>query len=250
MTNPSTLEAVLGRDRRLVFVGIAAVTALAWVYIVYLAWQMQGMAAGAVGNGMAMAQARSWTGVDFGLMFLMWAVMMTAMMVPTASPMILLFARVNRNRRQQDKPYVSTGIFLVGYVVVWSAFAAAATSTQWVLNELSLLSPMMASSNAFLGGGLLIAAGAFQWSPVKYACLSKCRTPIGFLLAEWRDGRDGAIVMGLRHGFFCLGCCWVLMSLLFVLGVMNLPWVAVLAIVVLAEKIMPRGEILSRGLGV
>ena len=144
-----------------------------------------------------MAQVRSWTVVDFGLMFLMWAVMMTAMMVPTASPMILMFARVNRNRREQDKPYASTGVFLAGYVITWSGFALLATTAQWGLSSLSLLSPTMVSTSAFLGGGLLVAAGLFQWSPIKYACLRKCRTPLGFLMAEWRDGNGGAVVMGV-----------------------------------------------------
>ena len=199
---------------------------------------------------MATAQVRSWTGVDFGLMFVMWAVMMTAMMVPTASPMILIFARVNRNRKEQDKPYASTGIFLAGYVVVWSGFALGATAAQWGLSSLALLSPMMVSTSAYLGGGLLIAAGLFQWSPIKYACLSKCRTPLGFIMAEWRDGRGGAIVMGLRHGSYCLGCCWVLMGLLFVLGVMNLLWIAALSAFVLIEKVSPRGYTVSRITGV
>ena len=250
MNDVSVLEAVLRKDRRTVFLGIIVVAALAWAYILYLAWQMQGMEMAAMGNGMAMAQVRPWTGVDFGLMFLMWAVMMTAMMVPTASPMILLFARVNRNRREQDKPYVSTGIFLVGYLIVWSGFAVLATTAQWGLGSLALLSPTMAGTSAFLGGGLLIAAGAFQWSPVKYACLSKCRTPLGFLMTEWRDGKDGALRMGLKHGFYCLGCCWVLMSLLFVLGVMNLLWIAALAVFVLIEKVSPWGHTVSRVTGV
>ena len=115
---------------------------------------------------------------------------------------------------------------------------------------MALLSPTMAGTSAFLGGGLLIAAGAFQWSPVKYACLSKCRTPLGFLMTEWREGKDGALRMGLKHGFYCLGCCWVLMSLLFVLGVMNLLWIAALAVFVLIEKVAPRGHTVSRVTGV
>ena len=113
-----------------------------------------------------------------------------------------------------------------------------------------MVTSTMVSSSAFLGGGLLVAAGIYQWSPIKYACLSKCRTPLGFLMAEWRDGRDGAMVMGLRHGVYCLGCCWVLMSLLFVLGVMNLLWVAALAAFVLVEKVAPKGYAVSRITGV
>jgi predicted metal-binding membrane protein len=134
----------------------------------------------------------------------------------------------------------------MGYVLVWSGFAAAAAVSQWGLNMAALLSPMMVSVNPFLGGGLLIAAGLFQWSPIKYVCLNHCRTPLGFIMTEWREGPKGALTMGLRHGVFCLGCCWVLMSLLFVLGVMNLLWIAVLAGFVLIEKVAPAGRWISR----
>ena len=148
--------------------------------MVYLA-----QSAGEMDSGMAMAQLQSWSPADFGLMFVMWAVMMVAMMVPTAAPMILLFATVNRRRREQEKPYVPTVVFLSGYLIVWSAFAALATVANWCLHVNSLLSSMMGTtSSAYLGGGLLLIAGIFQWSPLKYACLSRCRSPLGFLMAE------------------------------------------------------------------
>ena len=242
MRAATRLESVLKRDQVLVLSGVVALVALAWAYIVYLA---QG--ANDMGSGMAMAQLQSWSAADFGLMFLMWAVMMVAMMVPTAAPMILLFATVNRRRREQERPYVPTGVFLSGYVIVWSGFAALATVANWGLHVNSLLSSTMgANSSAYLGAALLLTAGIFQWSPLKYACLTQCRSPLGFLMAEWRDGAGGALRMGLKHGVYCLGCCWVLMGLLFVLGVMNLLWIAALAGFVLIEKVAPGGHRVSR----
>ena len=249
MQASTAIEALLRRDRAVVLAGVIAVAALAWAYLFYLAWDMQSsMNAGSMqlDVGMAMSQVRAWSGVDFGLMFLMWAVMMTAMMVPTAAPMILTFATINRKRSEQHQPFVSTGVFLLGYVLVWSGFAVAATAGQWALNTAALLSPMMASTSPFLGGALLLAAGVFQWSPIKYACLSHCRSPLGFIMTEWREGTKGALMMGLRHGAFCLGCCWVLMALLFVLGVMNLLWIAALAGFVLLEKVAPAGHWVGR----
>jgi len=243
------LEAALRRDRAIVLAGIVGVTALAWAYMFYLAWDMQRtMSAGSMQMGMemAMSQVRAWGAVDFLLMFVMWAVMMIAMMVPTAAPMILTFAMINRRRLEQQQPFVPTSVFLSGYVLVWSVFAAGAALAQWGLNTASLLSPMMASTSPVLGGGLLMAAGVFQWSPIKYACLRHCRSPMGFIMTEWREGTRGALTMGLRHGAFCLGCCWVLMTLLFVLGVMNLLWIAALAAFVLIEKVAPAGQWISR----
>ena len=240
-----SLDAVLRRDRVVVMAGVVALAALAWAYLVYLA-----QSTGDMGDGMAMAQLQSWSAVDFGLMFLMWAVMMVAMMVPTAAPMILLFATVNRRRREQERPYVPTGVFLSGYVIVWSGFAALATGANWGLHVNSLLSSMMgANSSAYLGAALLLTAGVFQWSPLKYACLTQCRSPLGFLMAEWRDGAGGALRMGLKHGGYCLGCCWVLMGLLFVLGVMNLLWIAALAAFVLLEKVIHNSRLVSRVTG-
>jgi predicted metal-binding membrane protein len=243
-----SLEAVLKRDRVVVIAGIAVLAALAWVYMLYLAWGMKGMEMGA--SNMAMPSMQSWGAVDFVLMFIMWAVMMVAMMVPTAAPMILMFATINRRRREQQRIFVTTVVFLAGYVVIWSGFAALATAAQWGLHAATLLSPMMVSTNSMLGGSLLLAAGLFQWSSIKYACLTQCRTPMGFIMGEWREGRRGAITMGLRHGTYCLGCCWALMSLLFVLGVMNLLWIAALAGFVLVEKVAPGGLWVSRLTGI
>ena len=223
--------------------GLLFIAALAWAYTVYLAYDMDSMDMGSgVGMGLAMPNMQSWAVWDWGSMFLMWSVMMAAMMVPTASPLILLFATVNRRRLEQQQPYVSTGIFVSGYVLIWIAFAAVATGGNWALHTHALLSSMMGeSTSSYLGGALLISAGLFQWSPLKYACLSRCRSPMGFLMTEWKEGKRGALQMGLKHGLFCVGCCWVLMGLLFILGVMNLVWIAVLAGFVLLEKIVPQG---------
>lgn len=237
------LESVLRRDRMVVVAGIVAVVALAWAYMVYLVQNDNAV-------GMAMPQMGSWTASDFGLMFLMWSVMMMGMMVPTAAPMILLFATVNRRQREQQRPFVSTAVFLSGYVLVWCGFATVATVGNWALHVNSLLDSMMGeSTSAYVGGSLLMVAGAFQWSRLKYVCLTHCRSPISFLMNGWREGSWGALRMGLQHGAYCVGCCWILMGLLFVLGVMNLLWIATLAGFVLLEKVAPQGQNLSRATG-
>lgn len=251
MLTVSPIEFVLMRDRAIVVASIVVLVVLAWVYLAYLARNASAMDMG-TGMGMSMAapNMQPWGAVDWGSMFLMWAVMMVAMMVPTAAPMVLVFAAVNRRRREQNDPYVPTAIFLLGYALVWTGFAAAATALNWALHTHALLSSMMGvSTSNYLGGALLVAAGIFQWTPLKYACLSHCRSPLGFLMTEWRDGASGALRMGLKHGGYCLGCCWLLMALLFVLGVMNLVWVGVLAGFVLLEKIVPAGHWLSRASG-
>ncbi len=242
----SSVESLLKRDRLVIAVGIVGLTALAWAYLVYLARDMGGM-----DQGMMMAQMQSWTIADFGFMFLMWAVMMVGMMVPTAAPMVLLFAANSRRLREQQQPYVPTAVFLSGYVVVWSGFAVAATAGNWALHVNDLLSSMMGeSASAYLGGGLLIAAGLFQLSPLKYVCLKHCRSPLSFLTNDWREGSWGAFNMGLRHGAFCVGCCWILMGLLFVLGIMNLIWIAALAAFVLLEKVAPAGQYVGMTAGI
>ncbi|MDA0264309.1 MAG: DUF2182 domain-containing protein [Chloroflexi bacterium] len=247
MQTSTPIESIIKRDRAVVIAGVVAVSAIAWAYTIYLAQINADMGSS---MGIAMGNTRSWSGVDFALMFVMWAVMMVAMMVPSAAPMILLFATVNRRRQEQSRPYVSTGVFLAGYLVIWSVFAAGATLGNWGLHQASLLSSMAGgSSSGYLGGGLLLLAGVFQWSRLKYVCLTQCRSPLSFLMADWREGTSGAFKMGLHHGRYCLGCCWVLMALLFVLGVMNLVWIAALAAFVLAEKVAPAGEKLSRATG-
>jgi predicted metal-binding membrane protein len=247
MQTTSNIESIIKQDRMIVIAGVVAVVAIAWGYTIYLA---QSDAVTGMSMGVAAGNVRSWSGVDFSLMYLMWAVMMVAMMVPSAAPMILLFATVNRRRKEQSRPFVSTGVFLSGYLVVWAGFALGATLGNWGLHQASLLTSMMGgSSSGYLGGGLLIAAGLFQWSQLKYACLTHCRSPLSFLMSDWKDGTGGAFKMGLLHGRYCLGCCWILMALLFVLGVMNLVWIAALAAFVLAEKVAPAGVKMSKVTG-
>ncbi|MBX6763901.1 MAG: DUF2182 domain-containing protein [Rubrobacteraceae bacterium] len=239
-------EAVLKRDRTIVISGLAVIAALCWTYTFYQARDMQNM-----GMEMAMPRMQAWEIADFVLTFVMWAVMMVAMMMPSAAPMVLMFAKLNRRRQEQQQvPYVSTGVFLLGYLVVWAGFAALATTAQWGLHAAALLSPMMASTSPILGGVLLLAAGVYQWTPLKHACLRHCRSPLGFVLNEWREGRWGAFLMGLKHGGYCTGCCWFLMALLFVAGVMNLLWVAAISGFVLLEKVAPAGHRVSRVAGV
>lgn len=224
---------------------VAMLIALAWAYTIRLAWDTSPMA-GAV----TMPNIMPWSAADFGFMFAMWAVMMVAMMLPSATPMILLFDRVRAKRAIDGRPYVPTMAFVGGYLLTWIGFSLIATILNWGLHLGGALSSMMGRTSPILGGMLLIGAGIFQWTSLKRACLEHCRSPIGFLMAHWREGLIGTARMGLHHGTYCLGCCWMLMLLLFVLGVMNLPWVAALTVAVLAEKVLPRGEGVSRFFGV
>jgi predicted metal-binding membrane protein len=199
--------------------------------------------------GMAMAPA-VWTPGYAGLMFFMWWIMMMAMMLPSAAPMILLFAVINRKQRDKGVPYVPTGIFAAGYLLVWGAFSLVAVSTQWGLERSGLLSSTMASTSVLLGATLLIAAGVYQLTPLKHACLRHCRSPFAFIVQHWRLGDLGALRMGIEHGAFCAGCCWFLMALLFYGGIMNLYWIIGLALYVLLEKTIPAGHWLGRLAGI
>ena len=240
MSDSSALEYVLKRDRVAVLAGLAGVTSVAWIYLLVLAAGMAEMPA-SMGEAMAMVQARPWTALDFVLMFVMWSVMMVGMMVPSAAPMILLFATISRKSREQGRSFVPVGVFASAYLVVWGGFSLGATLLQWLLDQSALLTPMMASASPALGGGVLIAAGIYQWTPLKRACLKHCRSPLLFISHGWRPGVRGALRMGLEHGLFCLGCCWVLMGLLFFGGVMNLLWIAAIAAFVFIEKVAPLG---------
>ena len=221
------MEAILRRDKTVVIAGLITITAMAWAYLVYDARSKDCM------------KMMAWNFSTAWWMFAMWSVMMAAMMVPSVAPMALTFAMVNRTRRAQARPYVPTMLFLAGYLAVWTAFSALATAAQWGLQHAALVSHLMVMTSPLASGLLLIAAGLFQLTPLKRACLTHCQTPFSFIMTEWREGRWGAVVMGLRHGGFCVGCCWFLMGLLFVAGVMNLVWVAAISAMVLAEKIAP-----------
>jgi predicted metal-binding membrane protein len=248
MLDAMAVERVLKRDRLITALGLGALTALAWLYTIHAASMGSADMAGGASH-MAMPQDHPSRGVDFLLMFAMWAVMMVAMMLPSATPMILLFANVDRKRQQAQTPYLPTSLFAASYLVIWASFALMATAANWALHSRGLMTSMMGSALPLWGGGLLIAAGLYQFTPLKFACLNKCRSPLAFLMTEWRDGAQGAFVMGLRHGAYCVGCCWALMALLFVLGVMNLAWIALLATFVLIEKLASGGPWLSRASG-
>lgn len=227
-----SLAALARNDRTVVLVALALLVALAWGYLVMMALGMAHHATGAI------------------FMLLMWSVMMVAMMAPAAAPMVAVFATMSRGRNRASSLIGPSGAFVLAYMSLWVGFAALATLVQWALHSAALLSPAMSSASYRLSGALLVAAGVYQFTPLKEVCLAKCRNPLGFLLAEWRNGTGGAFVMGLRHGLYCVGCCWLLMALLFVAGVMNLLWIALLTLVVLAEKTLPFGRRIARGLGV
>ena len=260
------MEAILRKERLIVSGCLAVMVLAAWWYLFHTRAAMPGMDMPGMDmsrmdmsgmdmsrmdmSGMVMAGSQEWRATAVLLLFAMWAVMMVAMMVPSAAPMVLAFLGVNRRRQATGRQFVPVGIFLGGYLAIWTAYSAVATLAQWGLHKAALLSPAMAATSPFLGGGLLVAAGIFQWTPLKHMCLKGCRSPLSFVMSEWRDGRAGAFIMGLRHGSYCVGCCWVLMALLFVAGVMNLLWVAVIALFVMAEKALPRGELLGHVAGV
>jgi len=212
---------------------VIAFCAVAWVYVAYLAWGMANMGVGA--EMLLMPAMVGWDGVDLFLVLLMWTLMMAAMMLPSALPMLRTFAALGR-RTTPPSARSNTLVFAAGYVAVWGGFSVLATLGQWGLLEVRLVSPMMEASSDWLGGLLLLGAGVYQLTPWKAACLTRCRSPMAFLLAEWRQGWSGALKMGWWHGLYCVGCCWALMLLLFVMGVMNLAWIVALSVLVLLEK--------------
>ena len=197
---------------------------------------------------MGMAMNAPWTRTDLLLTFVMWTVMMVGMMAPSVAPVLLLASKAPRDSRRSSLSVAVS--FGAGYLLVWTAFSAIATLAQWALHEGALLSPAMAASSPRVAGAILIGAGLYQLTPLKQLCLTHCRSPISFLMAHWRGGRTGPIRMGVHHGLHCLGCCWALMAVLFAVGVMNLAWVAGLALLVLVEKVAPGAERISRLAGV
>jgi len=240
---------LLRRDRAPVLLALLGAAAIAWLYLLVAARRMAAMDMGDMA-AMGMAPAPpAWDVADFALTFAMWWVMMLGMMLPGAAPMILTFATIARRQRERGQGFVPTFVFAGGYLLVWGTFSIAATLLQWALGRAALLSPMLQTTGAVIGGLLFLLAGLYQFSPVKYACLRHCRSPFAFLLTQWRDGWDGALRMGWRHGLYCLGCCWVLMLLLFAVGAMNLVWVAAIAALVFAEKLLPGGVWIGRTAG-
>ena len=194
---------------------------------------------------MGMRMDAPWGAADIFFTFTMWAVMMVGMMSVSAAPVLLLFAATHARRGDRGVGS-AVPLFGLGYITVWVGFSACASLAQWALHQGALLSPAMAAASPRLAGVLLIAAGAYQLTPLKRACLRHCQTPLGFLMSHWRDGAGGAFQMGLRHGVYCLGCCWALMCVLFAVGVMNLAWVGVLSAFILVEKMGESGTRIAR----
>ena len=236
------------RDRALIASCIVLITALAWAYLVHLNRHMTSPIGGDTTTApMRMVMNQPWNAGDLLLTFAMWAVMMVGMMAVPALPVLLLFAGMHAKRIPGVMPAVPS--FGLGYLAVWLAFSACATVAQWALHDGALLSSAMATSSPAVAGVILMTAGAYQLTPLKTGCLAHCQSPLGFLMSNWRDGSSGAFLMGFRHGIYCLGCCWALMAVLFAVGVMNLAWVGVLTVFILAEKIGPTGARVSRAGG-
>ena len=235
---PSNLSS---RDQMAIVFSLAGVTALAWVYLLVLAGSMSSMGSGDADMTGTVMILRPWTMVDGVFMFLMWAIMMVGMMLPSAAPMTLLYAGMVCKAERQGTPMAPTAAFVAGYLAMWCLFSVGATLAQWGLHEAAMLSPMMVANSQVLGAALLMMAGVFQLTPWKAVCLDHCRSPAHFIAQHWRSGASGAFRLGLHHGAFCLGCCWALMGLLFVGGVMNLLWIAGITIFVFLEKVLPVG---------
>jgi predicted metal-binding membrane protein len=216
MDKNSMLTNIIKQEQIFVFLSLVAIISIAWFSIL-----------------------NSMVHFDFAAAAAMWAAMMVAMMLPSAIPMIMVFSAVNRKRAKRRVAIVPTWIFTAGYAVVWLCFSLLAAGTQFILHSLALLSPELAILNPAVSGFVLIAAGLYQFTRIKNVCLRNCQTPMDFLAVNWREGRVGALLTGIKHGIYCLGCCWFLMALLFVAGVMNLLWIAVIAAFVLVEKVFP-----------
>ena len=234
---PMTLGAGRWRDHLLALSAVSAIIALSWLYLARMSTTMpRGM------SGMArmmMPTAAPGLVEQFTTAFVMWSIMMMAMMLSTALPAVTMFSGLSRRREPHGRPALSTGIFVAGYLAVWFGYSIAIAAGQVALSQAALLTPMLKSTSQVLSVAILLAAGAFQFSALKEMCVTQCRTPFAFFLAEWRDGKRGAFVLGLKHGSYCVGCCWALMAVMFVVGAMNLLWMAALTLLMLVEKVAP-----------
>lgn len=253
------LEAVIRRDRLIVFAALVVVIALSWAYLFAGAGmgmsgiemtRMSQLALAGNNASTSMMTHTAWTPGYAVLMFVMWLIMMVAMMLPSAAPLILLFATINRRQRELGGPIVKTGIFVLGYLSAWAAFSLVAVGLQWWFERSGNISPMLVADNAIFAGLLLLVAGVYQLTSAKHACLRHCRSPLAFLSTEWRPGTAGALRMGLLHGAYCVACCWALMGLMFFGGAMNLYWIAGLALYLLFEKSVPSGHWLDGTAGI
>jgi predicted metal-binding membrane protein len=250
---------LLRRDRRVIAAALAALAIVAWSYTLWLArlMRMPGMGTPDVrmdANPLAPAmvpQIQPWSAAEFALLFAMWAIMMVGMMTPSAAPMVLLYARVARQAAAGGRAIASTWWFFGGYLLAWTLFSVAATTGQWALERAALLTGSMALASEMLAAAILLAAGCYQFTPLKRACLSHCQAPLTFLQGHggFRRTARGALSLGLRHGAYCVGCCWALMLLLFAVGIMNALWLAALAAFVLLERLLPATRLPSYAAG-
>lgn len=232
-------------DRAIVVTALLGVVLISWAYLLFgikMPAPMPGM------EGMAMPA--DWTSAYLALTLAMWLSMMAAMMLPSATPMLLFYDSIIRRQNPLDSTVGSTALFALGYLIVWAGFSIAAVALQYGLDRASLLSSMMMTTSTALAGIILVSAGIYQWTPLKQACLRHCRSPLDFVMTHWRNGKAGALTMGVHHGLYCLGCCWMLMLLLFVGGVMDLAWIAGIALFVLIEKVAPAGHWVGRAAGI
>ena len=238
MRSTSNWKAGVAAHHAPVWIGMAAIVAMSWLYLARMDGDMSSMGDSSAVQG-AMAMAMGGGGSDrLATVFAMWAVMMTAMMLPTVAPSAFMFSSLSA-RRDAAHSGRATAIYVAAYAACWMLFAAPAAALQWTLTSSSLLDPMAHSTSALLSAAILLSAGAYQFTSLKNACLSKCRSPLGFFMAEWRDGASGALAIGVQHGAYCVACCWALMAVMFVVGAMNLAWMGLLTLLVLGEKVIP-----------
>jgi len=244
-----SVQVPMARQRRAVLVALLALSAVSWAVVLWQAATRQPAGAGMDG-GMTDGAAGLTMGMTAPVFLAIWVVMMAAMMLPSAAPMILMFDAIQAGRSRQGRSTVPTWVFVGGYLAVWAAFGVVAFAVALLAGALSDASPDLAMIAPRIGGAVIVAAGVYQLTPLKRACLSKCRTPTQFVLTSWRDGLTGAFRMGIDHGAYCLGCCWLLFVILFPLGIMNVAAMAVVALLVLAEKTLPVGRRVSQLVGV
>ena len=244
----NTLPPLSHKDKSVVYIGMVAVILVSWLYLLNMVGQHSRMDMTMMGMPQIAADSR--TLYHFLTLFLMWSVMMTAMMLPSILPATMVFTAFNRRKKAQAQPYIGTYIFAIGYLLAWSACSLLFALAQSGLSAAGMLGHAMKTNSLLLSGSILLLAGIYQWTPLKEVCLKHCRSPLGFFIERWREGHWGAVSMGWRYGLFCVGCCWALMAIMFAVGTMNILWMAVLAIFVLCEKIFPAGVLVRNVAGI
>jgi predicted metal-binding membrane protein len=255
----AALEQILRRDRAIVLAALVGLAGLAWAYVLWLAadmdmggMDMTGFRMIPAGVGIMTPAIAPWSAFEFSLVFLMWAVMMVGMMTPAVTPMVLIHARVGRQAAARRAPFPPTAWFVLGYLSLWVLFALAAAGAQWAFERASLLTPTMEPATDVLAGIILVVAGLYQWTAVNDVCLAQCQAPLAFIHSHggFRPDAAGAVWLGIRHGAYCVGCCWALMTLLFAFGVMNILWIAGLSAFALLQRVIPGGRLLARATGI